>query len=131
MTHVTWSEIGRWVARSVSPFPVNQRNAPRLQSRNLVRFLRSDDMPQETMSNLLDLSATGLRFACNHKLSIGMILNLVINLPERKHQIPALGRVVWCRKGDGRVPVYLIGITYVDMNDTDRRSLESYVRHRL
>lgn len=78
--------------------PGNRRRHPRVQDRNLVRYLPSGNTSSEYLANLINLSESGVQFISAFILRPGTALSMVINLGQEGHQIAASARVVWAKK---------------------------------
>ena len=111
------------------PFGFNRRDSARIKSRNLIRCLRSDDTPQESLCNLLDLSENGLKFVSSKQIKPGAILKLVLNLAEKETNISVAGKVVWSSK-ISHVHAYRVGISFLSMSEEHKALIHRFVRRR-
>ncbi len=125
MNFIRWSAIVSLKDRLLGK---NRRAAPRTHSRNLVKHQPRDFSSSEFISNLVDLSETGVQFSFRFKMKTGTILNMVLNLAEEGRDMPILGRVVWVRPFEGRSSGYRVGVSFLDISEEDRESLRRIVR---
>lgn len=110
-------------------------------SRNLIRVVRSDGIPQNHVFNLLDISESGFQFAGLEHLMPGSHLEVVVNIREFNRQIPMDARiiwsqpivmkVVWTRHMDGHTQMRQTGAQIVAMAETDRYALKDFVDHKI
>ena len=106
----------------------NRRNAPRAKSRNLMKCLRTDDVPAEFVANLCDLSETGMQFFCGYPIEPKSVLKVMLNLPEKNKVISVLGKAMWLRRVRGHEGVFRIGVLFLTMDSEDRALLRSFVK---
>jgi len=119
----------------------DRRTRPRVMSRNLIRVVRSDGIPQNHVFNLLDISETGFQFAGLKHLMPGSHLEVVVNIREFNRQIPMDARiiwsapiamkVVWTRQMDGHHQMRQTGAQIVAIAETDRYALKDFVEHKI
>ena len=119
----------------------DRRSRPRVMSRNLIRVVRSDGIPQNHVFNLLDISETGFQFAGLKHLVPGSYLEVVVNIREFNRQIPMDARiiwsqpismqVVWTRQLQGHSRLRQTGAQIVAMAETDRYALKDFVDHKV
>ncbi|MBP9864873.1 MAG: PilZ domain-containing protein [Candidatus Omnitrophica bacterium] len=119
----------------------DRRTRPRVMSRNLIRVVRSDGIPQNQVFNLLDISETGFKFAGLKHLMPGSHLEVVVNIREFNRQIPMDARiiwsepismkVVWTQQMMGHTHMRQTGAQIVAMAETDRYALKDFVEHKI
>ena len=130
MLSLQWSEIPKLAVRLLGKKDhSNKRSVPRARTRNLVKSQPTDYSSSQHLSNLVDISAAGLRFVARTKLKTGTHLQLVINLAEKNIQVPLVGQVVWTRSIEGHASGYYVGISIVQINEEDRRHLQEIVEN--
>ena len=105
-----------------------QRLHPRAKSRNLIRSeVANSSGYSQNLSNLVDLSESGLRFAARDKMKVGTVLKMMINLVEKKAQVPVVGVVVWVRQIRRGNPGYYIGVSFVQISEEHRHLMHELV----
>ena len=107
----------------------SRRVAPRVQSLNLLKCLRSDDMPLEMIANFVNLSETGLQFMSPRVIKPGSLLKMVINLGEQDRQMTVTGRTAWQGRIRGSKDVYRTGVVFLSMADEDRQAIRWFVKN--
>lgn len=112
-------------------FDDEKRVAPRTYCRFLVRYMGEGFPSGDKLSNLMDVSESGVKFCSKHKFKKKTVLRLTINFPELRRDINVLAQVVWSRmilsKHDSR-PGYQIGATFIGIQPEDRSILDRYVK---
>ena len=81
-------------------------------------------------NHVCNISHGGLFIRSDRPLPLQAQVSLVLRLPETGVSIRATGRVVWnydVPKGSSRI-VSGSGIRFVDMSESDRATLESYLK---
>lgn len=122
------------LVRSFFPKPVyhpSRRTAPRVKAFNLLKCLRSDDVPQEMITNVSNLSETGLQFFSTSAIKPGSFLNMLINMGTQEKRIPVTARVAWRGRIHGQQGVYRIGVSFLSMASEDRQCIRQFVRSLL
>ena len=119
----------------------DRRTRPRVSSRNLIRVVRSDGIPQSHVFNLLDISESGFQFAGLKHLVPGSHLEVVVNIREFNRQIPMDARivwsqpiamkVVWTRQLQGHSRMRQTGAQIVAIAETDRYALQDFVDYKI
>ena len=91
------------------------------------RTVRTPDREESAVS--LDLSSGGVSFAIPLPLALGTLLELEVVLPFDSLPLQASGRVNWVRDRFAQgVPVYEVGIEFVQMSSADRERLGQYLQ---
>ncbi len=106
----------------------NRRIAPRARSRNLVKHQLEGN--PEFLSNLVDLSETGLQFSFRYKMKVGTVLTMTLNLAEDNENIPVLGRVVWVKPFEGRSSGFRVGVTFLDISFHGQEAIRRIIRRK-
>ena len=106
----------------------SRRNAVRVKSHQLLKCLRSDDMPHEILANLVNLSETGLQFFSSYVIKRGSLLKMVIHFPEAERQISLMGKAAWQGRIHGVPGVYRTGVSFISMDFEDREWLRHFVQ---
>ena len=75
------------------------------------------------LTEVLNLSESGMAIQANAALEVNRTLNLVLDLSETKSYVNATGLVVWAGKGG------VAGIRFSKMADTPRRQLKEWLFH--
>ncbi|MDP3919698.1 MAG: PilZ domain-containing protein [Candidatus Omnitrophota bacterium] len=104
-----------------------RRKNPRLRCFNLIKFTFSDGTKYETISNILNISETGLRFTCYEPLPANSILKMVIHLREKNIQVPIEARLVWIRKKKGMRGVFVAGVNFLNIDDKSRQQIRDMI----
>lgn len=103
---------------AVTEHRVAQRanRAFRVVSRDLVRF--------KAMCG--DISSSGIRLIADEEIEVGKQLELDLDFDDfRFPKVRFRAEVVWCKRRDENT--YWIGMRFLDMQDQERRLLETYV----
>ena len=106
----------------------NRRNARRVRASNLLKCLRSDDAPEEMLTNVTNISETGLRFSSASGIKPESVLNLVINFPEMEKQVPVVARVAWQGQVRGHGLAYRIGGEFLNIALENRQLIRDFVK---
>ena len=80
---------------------------------------------EPSVSNVKDISATGLKFWSGQFLEEGTALRVSVCLPPLERNITALAKVVRIRQA--KTGVYYIAVRFVDIEDQDRADLAEFI----
>lgn len=80
------------------------------------------------LTNVTNLSETGLRFSCASQIKPESVLSLVINFPETEKQVPVVAKVAWLGKVHGHGLVYRIGVEFLSIALEDRQLIRNFVQ---
>ena len=108
----------------------NRRHAARTRSRNLVKHKLAEPSNPEFLSNLVDLSESGLQFSFRYKMKIGTVMNMTLNLAEDNENIPVLGKVAWVKPFDGRSSGFRVGVTFLDISFQGQETIRRVIRRK-
>ena len=109
-------------------------------SRNLIKIIRADGLPQNHVFNLLDISESGFQFAGLKPLLPGSHLEVVVNIREFNRQIPIDARIVWSQpitmkvvwtQETGYSRMRQTGAQIVAMAEADRYALKDFIGYKL
>ena len=78
-------------------------------------------------SNLKDISAGGVCLRTEASLSIGEILELIINFPPFEEPIYCKSKVMWVKKS-GRAKRYEIGLEFIDLDKGKRKAIDEGIK---
>jgi len=97
-----------------------KRQHPRLRAFNLIKFTLSDGTHYESISNVVDISESGLKFTCYEPLPVGANLKMIVAVPERNKEVGLEARVVWIRKTKNVRGVYLAGVSFLRVSEESK-----------
>jgi c-di-GMP-binding flagellar brake protein YcgR len=94
-------------------------------------LLQETDFSAENTREV-NISATGLAFACEEALNVGDILEVKMLLPSCMAIVVTYGKVVYCKMShtDNSVYPHIVGLDYVNMKEQDRELLIKHVVKR-
>lgn len=123
----------------VVPELSNRRQHSRARSYNLVKLIHSERIdrgawtlyyPEQEILNITNISEGGLTFISFRKMPSDSIVTLVINMAEINRQITAEARVVWVHRKSRGSRLYLIGVSFLVLDENDRNLIRQLSRHR-
>jgi Tfp pilus assembly protein PilZ len=101
-----------------------KRRFVRLSSNVKIIYGQMAKMQNPDLALSQDISAGGIRIPLEKKATRGELLEIEINLPDKKAPIFALGRVVWAKKvGSG----YEAGVKLTSIDHADRLRLFKFI----
>lgn len=106
------------------------RKHPRVRSYNLLRYYDPFAEIPELLTNIVNLSESGIQITVTSKLKIGQQIQMVINLVERNEDIPVVGKVVWIKGTRGQTVAYRVGISFDEIQPVHRSLLRSIVTEK-
>ncbi|HTL47288.1 MAG TPA: PilZ domain-containing protein [Verrucomicrobiae bacterium] len=109
---------------------MGSRKHPRLKAFNLIKFTLSDGTQYESLSNVVNISESGLQFTCYEHLLPDQMIRMLISIPHANKEVPVKGKLVWVRKDKMRRGVYLAGVQYLDISDENRELIREMVQAR-
>jgi hypothetical protein len=102
-----------------------RRHALRVKCYDLAKWTFETESMNHRISNLQDISSTGLRFNTHEPIQISAKIRMILNIAEKGRQIPVLGEVVWsCSIGEG---AYQSGVHFLEISEEDRAALRELV----
>lgn len=104
-----------------------KRKHPRRKAFNLIKFTTSDGTKYESLSNIVNISETGLRFTCYESLQPNSILHMRIHIPKTDKEVGLVAKLVWIRKMKRARGVYVAGVNFVEITDHDRHTIRKMV----
>ncbi len=129
MLEIRWTSITDLAGKIVRK--PKDRAHSRFRTQNLVRYFDPyAKLPASGLSNLVNLSEGGLQFSCRAKPKVGAKIQMVINLMERQHEIPVVGRIVWVKSVPGRGTAYRVGVRFEEIDSAHRHLLRSLVNEK-
>ena len=134
MLAIQWKVLPKslTLAGLLAPKPktlTNKRAFPRAHSRNLVKCTKADEN-MDHLSNLIDLSETGMRFSSSSKPRIGSVIQMLINLAEESRQVTVLGQVAWVKAIAGSSKGFHVGVSFLQMSHEDRELVSQFVKNK-
>ena len=103
--------------------PDDRRRANRVNARFLVKMTDLAKPGREILTNIYDLSETGVRVVCHAKLPLQTMLRILLNVPDRGLTLPLKGKVVWISPIKGQKGAFFAGVQFVEMSEADRQLL--------
>lgn len=113
-----------WISKSKA---WSQREHPRLKSYSLIKFNLEDGTPFQSISNIVNISESGLQFTCYEKLEINRQIHMLVHIPHTDKEIPIEARLVWSRKSRTQRGVYVMGVEFKKISDTGRELIRGMV----
>lgn len=104
-----------------------KRQHARSKSYSLIKFNLSDGTPFETISNVVNISENGLKFTCYELLETNRDINMIVNVAQANRDVPIKGRLVWARKSKSQKGVFVVGVEFKDIKETDRQLIREMV----
>ncbi|MBN3039794.1 MAG: PilZ domain-containing protein, partial [Candidatus Omnitrophica bacterium] len=89
----------------------------------------SQEIQTDNFSVSSNISAGGLAFVAAEDLKTNSLLDLQIDLPDKKEPIRCLSKVIWTKKIDDEH--FDIGICFLDLTGGERSRLNKYVTEEL
>ena len=96
------------------------RQHRRLKAFNLIKFTLSDGTQYESISNIVDISETGLQFTCYEELQPDQNIRMLIHIPHANEDIPLQAKLVWVRRMQYPKGVYVAGVQFLTVSDHHR-----------
>jgi Tfp pilus assembly protein PilZ len=109
---------------------MGSRKHPRLRAFNLIKFTLSDGTQYESLSNVVNLSESGLQFTCYEALHPDQMIRMLISIPHANKEVPVKGKLVWVRKDKARRGVFVAGVQFQDISDENRQLIREMVESR-
>jgi uncharacterized protein (TIGR02266 family) len=107
---------------------IQERTAPRFESRLAVQYGRGSDL---AWANLVNLSVGGIFIETRELLPPGEIVSLAFTLPEGPREIFCSGRVAWVNSpgklAKPRLP-FGVGVQFVDLAPDDMEAISEHVK---
>ncbi|MBU3760127.1 MAG: PilZ domain-containing protein [Candidatus Omnitrophica bacterium] len=95
----------------------SQRLAPRARAMNLIKISLSDGSSFQSISNIVNISETGLQFTCYERVQPDQDIRMLINVPEAHEDIGIEGRLVWIKSKPAAKGVYVAGVQFKNIPD--------------
>ena len=105
---------------------MDKRSKLRAKSLDLVKTIPQGG-GQGQLSNLINLSETGLQFFSKQKVEPDTILQIMVNLSEKKAELVVKGKVVWTRPSKTGVKGFYTGVCFVDVDDKTKSLIHEFV----
>jgi len=103
----------------------NRRRHKRFRACYLVKYqVKGKDEPRIT--NVVDLSAGGVRFWTRETLPESSILNLSIYVPPLERTINAWAQVVRIRRAKEGGLVYYVAVSFIDLRPEDKEAINQF-----
>lgn len=88
------------------------RRAPRAKAMNLIKISLGDGSSFQSISNIINISETGLQFTCYEKVQPDQEIKMLINVPDAHEDIQIHGRLVWVKSKPAARGVYVAGVQF-------------------
>jgi len=110
-----------------------KRRFVRVPSRNLIRITHTDEIAQDILLNLVNLSEGGFRLPLPRFGHWPGILKASLNLKEFNCQIPVLFKIVWAQKipDRGRETIAYMGVQNLEMSPGHLTLLRGLIAQKL
>ncbi len=106
---------------------VQKRNEFRARTHNVMKVTSVNETRKEYVSNLIDISESGIQFLSHHKFEVGHKLEIVINFPQKKIEIPVFAKVMWIKPGQRKHWGYRVGAAFTDVNPRDKTLIGEFI----
>ncbi len=115
----------RVYARVTCSVPIRYKIFQDVKDEHENTIFKTDNFEHSTVTK--DINAGGLLFVSHHSLSLGSILELKIQLEEKKTSVDCLAKV--CRiEEDDRTNLFNIAVYYLDITSADRVKVSDFVK---
>ena len=94
-----------------------EREHTRVRTYSLIKFNLEDGTPFQSISNITNMSESGLQFTCYEKLEINRNIHMVVHVPRTDKEIPIEARLVWTRKSRSQRGVYVTGVEFKKISE--------------
>ncbi len=106
---------------------VQKRQEPRVKTSNVMKVTSINGTPKEHLSNLIDISESGIQFLSRDPLEAGHLLEIVMNIPQKKVEIPVMAKVSWVKPGERKSLGYRVGAVFTQVNPMDKTLIRDFV----
>ena len=113
---------GRSIGRLLN---AERRRAPRVKCYDLVKWIPEGELMNHRISNLHDISISGLRFGSRERIRPETILRMILNIAETGKRISVLAQVVWSRALGPSA--HQAGAFFVRISNKDRAVLAALI----
>lgn len=110
-----------------SGFP-RKREAPRKRAMNLIKFSLADGTSYQSISNIVNISETGLQFTCYEPLQADQQIKMIINVPDAHEDISIQGRLVWIRNKPAAKGVFVAGVQFKNIPEKSLQVIKMMVK---
>lgn len=104
----------------------NTRQYRRMQADYLLKFRPADTGAEESVTNVRDLSAGGLRFWTDLWLSEGQALEVSFLLPPVNLLVEARARIVRVRRADDAA-IFYVAVVFESIPNEDRAAIDRFI----
>ena len=102
-----------------------RRRFKRVSASYLVKYqVKGNDQPRIT--NIVDMSAGGLRFWSREHLPESSVLKISVSLPLLGRSVEAWAQVLRVRKAREGGFMYYVAVSFVDLTEKDREALNQF-----
>ncbi len=98
---------------------------------NLIKFTLSDGVSYQSISNIIDISETGLQFTCYEEIQPDQPIKMLIHVPDAYEDIPIKGRLVWVRKKPAARGVYVAGVKFHDLPEKSLEVIRNMIKGKI
>jgi Tfp pilus assembly protein PilZ len=128
MLVIRWANFVDFAGRLIRPR--GAREYHRVRAHNLIRYYDPFAEIPELITNIVNLSESGLQISVRSKIKIGTEIRMVINLVERNQDIPVVGKVMWIKGVRGKGTAYRVGVKFDQISAEHRSLLRSLVTEK-
>ena len=90
-----------------------------------VRYRQLESLGAHKISCTENMSEKGIRITIPEYFQPGTLLELCINIPNEKHPIKAIGKIIWIKK-DTLIQVFTAGLSLAHIEETDKALFYKY-----
>ena len=107
-----------------------RRKSARIRGYDLVSYAMADSPLRVRITNIMNMSRTGLKFRASHRMRPNSLLKMVINIAEGNRQIHVTAKVMWCQVTVLSGLRFRAGVIFVDIDNNDYNYLHQFVAGR-
>ena len=103
----------------------NTRNGQRLRAYYLIKFRPFNGEAEPSISNIKNISTTGLDFWTDKPLKEGGLLSVSVCIPPLERNFEAVAQVLRVRPGQGET--YSVAVRFLKLSESDRAILGGFI----
>lgn len=122
-----WIRV-RLGGREPSDSDVEKRRYPRVKAYNTLKQIGYDIDNFPMITQITDISEGGIQFTSQQTFHADDILQLVLEIAEKDQEVFFLGKIAWSRQDREQKDIFRIGLSFLEMAQSDRLIVRNYVR---